>query len=64
MKNAFLACGLALLFKASDNREEHKLALEYYNHTVNDIASGLMSLPEESNLAAVLLLHIFEVGRL
>ena len=61
VKAAFIACGLAILFRVSCSKEDHQSAIMYYNKAVNTVASHLMSFPAEANLSAVLLLHIFEV---
>ncbi|KIM93807.1 hypothetical protein OIDMADRAFT_149569 [Oidiodendron maius Zn] len=60
VKNAFTACGLALLFKETLNANDYQTSLKYYNKAINIVATELMTLPEESNISAALLLHIFE----
>ncbi|KAH6670503.1 fungal-specific transcription factor domain-containing protein [Halenospora varia] len=60
VKSAFVACGLAVLFRVSFSQDDYELSVKYYNKAVNTVASQLMSIPTEPNLSTVLLLHIFE----
>lgn len=61
VKAAFVACGLAIIFRVSLCREDRQSAITHYNEAVTTVASQLMAFPAEANLSAVLLLHIFEV---
>ena len=61
VKDAFVACGLGILFRVSSKQDGYQLSEKYYNKALNTVASQLMSLSEVPNFAAVLLLHIFEV---
>ncbi|KAH8674566.1 fungal-specific transcription factor domain-containing protein [Tricladium varicosporioides] len=60
VKSAFVACGLAVLFRVSFSQDDYELSMRYYNKAVNTVVSQLLSIPAEPNLSTVLLLHIFE----